>query len=99
MKALLQKFLVGRLIARFVGQVPDAIRKHLNVQELLRIGVMTFLATGSVYEVLPALLQNVGLLVPAGDVALATAALTFILETVRRLNHGTDPVKPTLNLP
>jgi len=84
----LKALIASNFIARFIGPVPGAIAKHLNVQELVRIVVTTITSTGSAAAILPALLAHVGLFVAAPDVAFASALLTVIVEIVRRLGHG-----------
>jgi len=74
-------------VKRFLGPVPGSIVKHLNAGEIARIAA-TAAVTGGVSTVVPALVASIGLVVAPQDVALATAAVTVISETYRRLGHG-----------
>lgn len=90
--------LIIRSILSFLGTAPDALKGHLNVNELVRIVVTTGLATGSAYEVFKALAGSIDTWVAPGDVGLATAVCVLVLEVWRRLGQG-DRVVDTNQFP
>ncbi len=100
MLAFFEKYFAGKMLTdlfKKLGPVPNAIKDHLNVEELVRIAVTSFISAGGSAAVLPALLAHVDLFVDPTDVGVVTAVLTLIIEIVRRLEHGTElpaAVKP-----
>ena len=80
--------LIIRSILSFLGTAPDALKGHLNVNELVRIVVTTGLATGSAYEVFKALAGSIDTWVAPGDVGLVTAVCVLVIEVWRRLRQG-----------
>ena len=80
-------------VVSFFSAVPGTIKSHLNTEELLRIAVTALTAGGGVFGLLEAVMRSAGLIFPApSDAALAAAVLTMILESHRRLQHGSDPI-------
>ena len=78
-------------LAGFFSAVPGSLKDHLNQDELIRIAVASVSAGGGIFGVLEMILHSAGILFPApADAALATAILTMILETRRRLSQGTE---------
>jgi hypothetical protein len=76
-------------IQHFFSEVPGSLKDHLNTTELIRIAVAALTAGGGVFGLLQAIETNVGLIFPSpADTALASAILTLLLETMRRLGHG-----------
>src|SRR4051794_28877150 len=84
--SLLTRYLVG--LVKKLGPVPKALAGHLNVQELLRIAVTAVVSGGGAAAILPAVLAHIDLVVAAPDVAVVTAGIAFLVEVVRRLQHG-----------
>lgn len=77
------------VVCRFWGTVPGSLKNHLNVEELGRITVTSLTAGGGLFGLIQALTLNAGAIFPASaDAALATAVMTMILETYRRLRQG-----------
>lgn len=80
----------------FFAAVPDALKEHLNTEELGRISLAALAAGGGVFGVLQGVLFNTGTIFPApADAALAAFLLTTILEVNRRLAQGAEPARPT----
>lgn len=82
------------LVVGFVGPGPDSLRGHLNLGELLKVVAAAALAGYGLPEVLAAVLADLPRIVAPDHLALATAILTAILETVRRLRQGRTPPPP-----
>lgn len=89
--------LLTRAVASFLGEVPGAIRNHVNVQELARVAVAALLAGGGAWGVAAAVATHLPQIVTPDDLVLATAAVTALSELRRRLGQGA-PV-PTLPTP
>lgn len=79
---------VTNAILKFLGQVPTAVKDHINVQEAVRIAVAAVLAGGGAGGVAFALVSHLPDIVTAGDLTLATALVTVVVETLRRLGQG-----------
>jgi hypothetical protein len=85
-------FYLGNSPRAFWGEVPGALKNHLNTVELTRITITSLAAGGGVLGLLQALLASVGTIFPApSDAALAAVILTLILDSLRRLDHGQEP--------
>jgi hypothetical protein len=86
------------VVCRFWGTVPGSLRNHLNIEELGRITITSLTAGGGLFGLVQALTLTAGLIFPAtADAALATAVMTMILETYRRLGQGQEPVPSAPN--
>jgi hypothetical protein len=84
-------YYLGTSPRAFWGEVPGALKNHLNTVELTRITITALTAGGGVLGLLQALLKNVGTIFPAPtDAALAAVILTIVLESLRRLDHGQE---------
>jgi len=79
---------VTNAILKFLGQVPTAVKDHINVQEAVRIAVAAALAGGGIGGVAIALVTQLPTIVTPGDLTLATALVTVFVETVRRFRQG-----------
>lgn len=84
----IKKFLIVRAVLNFLGEVPGAIRDHLNIGEIVRIVVASSLAGGGVYEAVRALAESIPQWVAPGDVGLVTAVFVLVIEVWRRLRQG-----------
>jgi hypothetical protein len=86
-------FNLGPSLRSFLGAAPGALKDHLNTEELTRITLTALTAGGGTLGLLQLLLASVGTIFPAPtDAALAALILTVILESLRRLGHGQEPV-------
>lgn len=95
----LKSNVISRAIGRFIGQAPDSIKAHINVDEAVRIAITALLAGGGVYGVIFAELAHLPQLVTPADAAFATAVVTLISETIRRFGHGVALPAPTATVP
>jgi hypothetical protein len=76
-------------VRAYFEAAPGALRNHLNAEELARITVTALLAGAVILGILEAILACVGTLFPAPtDAAFAGVIVTFLLDCLRRLDHG-----------
>jgi hypothetical protein len=86
-------FNLGDSLRNFLGAAPGALKNHLNTDELTRITLTALTTGGGTLGLLQLLLVSVGTIFPAPtDAALAALTLTVLLESLRRLGHGQEPV-------
>lgn len=87
-------FIVG-VIGDFIGPATNSIKGHLNIAELIKVGITAVASGGGVLGILQAALPAIGLIFPLPqDAALASMILTAIGEVIRRLSHGASPPSP-----
>ena len=80
-------------LTRFFAEAPGSLKDHLNQEEVIRISVSSLTAGGGILGLFELVLRSSGTLFPApADAALATAILTLILETRRRLSQGSESI-------
>jgi hypothetical protein len=86
---------VLRATRNFMSAVPGSIKHHLNMEELARITVASVTTGGGFFGFLQAVVTSAStLFLSPTDAALVVAILTLVLETHRRLGHGTLHVGP-----
>lgn len=84
----IKEAIIVKQILAFLGSAPNAVRDHLNVNELVRIVVAAVMAGGGAYEAFVALAGSIPSWVAPGDVGLATGVLLTLTEVWRRLRQG-----------
>lgn len=91
MGALLEKYLITRFLSKYVKSLPKTLSEHIDLDELLRVTVTSFVTTQDVAAVLPALLAHVETIVIPEDVALVRSLLTVANEVVTRFVSSRQP--------
>ncbi|MGE3820973.1 MAG: hypothetical protein AB7I30_16295 [Isosphaeraceae bacterium] len=77
--------------ARYLAEAPRSLRNHLNTEELIRVVLAALSTGGGIFGILLAIVATAGSIFPSpADAGLAAAVLTAIIETRRRLGHGTE---------
>jgi hypothetical protein len=87
-----------KFLKNFLAAV-DGTKKGILVPEELIRSIITSLGSGSliglVLTVLTTIQANTALIFPNPAVgSVATVVITLVIDLLRRLNHGPDPVKP-----
>jgi hypothetical protein len=89
-----------RHLRTFFDEVEDSLKSHLNTKELSRITVTALGAGGGVFALLEAVMRSAGTIFPAPtDAALAATILATILESRRRLKHGSESTSGPRRVP
>ena len=79
----------GSYVVKFAKEAPRSLKGHLNLDELTRVAVASFIAGGGAFGFLDSVVRNIGVIFPApADAALAVMLITLILDVARRLQHG-----------
>ena len=83
--------LVAETLA-FFKAAPDSLRDHLNRDEIVRVCLTALTTGGGIYGLLEGIMRSAGHVFPASsDAALAAVVFATILDSRRRLGHGTTP--------
>jgi|GEM_PF-5263333 len=90
MGSLLERFVITRVLSRFLASLPATLSAYVDVDELVRVVVTTFVTTQDPKAVLPTLLAHVETIVPPQHVALAKSVLTLAIELLDRVGSLND---------
>ena len=85
--------IINKILA-FFGPVATSIKGSVNTAEILRVTLTALVSGGGVLGVLTAYQGDLSVILTSPtpvSLALAGYALTFVIDLVRRLNHGTAP--------